>query len=98
VSAVETLPSETLVELASSAPPMPGGEYLNPDVLGALWDRIDTACRTELADAKQTVQEFLKGRNPAWQPRRPRALRKLAAKPPMALHRITLTRLERDRR
>jgi superfamily II DNA or RNA helicase len=66
VSAVETLPSETLVELASSAPPMPGGEYLNADVLAALWDRIDTACRTELADAKQTLQEFLKGRNPAW--------------------------------
>ncbi len=66
VSAVETLSSETLVELASSAPPMPGGEYLNPDVLAALWDRIDTACRTELADAKQTLQEFLKGRNPAW--------------------------------
>ena len=66
MSAVETLPSETLVELASSAPPMPGGEYLNRDVLAALWDRIDTACRTELADAKQTLQEFLKGRNPAW--------------------------------
>jgi hypothetical protein len=66
VGAVETLPSETLVELASSAPPMPGGEYLNRDVLAALWDRIDTACRTELADAKQTLQEFLKGRNPAW--------------------------------
>jgi non-specific serine/threonine protein kinase len=66
VSAVETLSSETLVELASSAPPMPGGEYLNPDVLAALWDRIDTDCRTELADAKQTLQEFLKGRNPAW--------------------------------
>ncbi len=65
-SAVETLPSETLAELASSAPPMPGGEYLNPDVLAVLWDRIDTACRTELADAKQTLQEFLKGRNPAW--------------------------------
>ncbi len=27
---------------------------------------IDAACRTELADAKQTLQEFLRGRNPAW--------------------------------
>jgi SNF2-related domain/SNF2 Helicase protein/Helicase conserved C-terminal domain len=66
VSAVETLPSEALVELASSAPPMPGGEYLSADVLAALWEKIDTACRVELADAKQTLQEFLKGRNPAW--------------------------------
>ena len=60
------LPAETLAELASSAPPMPGGEYLNADVLAALWEQIDTACRAELADAKQTLQEFLKGRNPAW--------------------------------
>ena len=66
VSAVETLPSEALGELASSAPPMPGGEYLSADVLAALWEKIETACRVELADAKQTLQEFLKGRNPAW--------------------------------
>ena len=66
VSAIETPPAEMLMELASAAPPMPGGEYLNADVLAALWDGIDTACRTELADAKQTLQEFLKGRNPAW--------------------------------
>jgi superfamily II DNA or RNA helicase len=65
-STIETPPAEILMELASAAPPMPGGEYLNADVLAVLWDRIDTACRSELADAKQTLQEFLKGRNPAW--------------------------------
>ena len=27
---------------------------LNADVLAALWEKIDTACRAELADAKQT--------------------------------------------
>src|ERR1700681_4035802 len=32
-SAIETPPVETLVELASSAPPMSGGEYRNADVL-----------------------------------------------------------------
>jgi superfamily II DNA or RNA helicase len=65
-STIETPPAEIFMELASAAPPMPGGEYLNADVLAALWDRIDTACRSELADAKQTLQEFLKERNPAW--------------------------------
>ena len=52
--------------LFSSAPPLPGGEYLNADVLAALWEQIDVSCRTERVVAKQTLQEFLKGRNPAW--------------------------------
>jgi hypothetical protein len=66
VSTIETPPAEMLVELANAAPPMPGGEYLNADALAALWEKIDAACRVELADAKQSLQEFLKGRNPAW--------------------------------
>ncbi len=66
VSTIEPPPAEILAEQANAAPPMPGGEYLNADVLAALWEQIDTACRTELADAKQTLQEFLTGRNPAW--------------------------------
>jgi len=45
---------------------MPGGEYLNADVLAALWEKIDAACRTERAAAKQTLQEFLNERNPVW--------------------------------
>jgi superfamily II DNA or RNA helicase len=66
VSAIETPSSETLRELASAAPPMQGGEYLNTDVLAGLWEKMQSACRAELADAQQTLQEFLKGRNPAW--------------------------------
>ena len=66
LSAIETPSSESLGELAGAAPPMPGGEYLNVDVLAALWAKMETACRAELADAKQTLQEFLKGRNAAW--------------------------------
>src|ERR1700722_12696214 len=54
-SAIETPPSATLAEMASAAPPMPGGEYLNTDVLAALWDKMETACRAELAAAKQTL-------------------------------------------
>jgi hypothetical protein len=66
VSTIETPPAEMLAELANAAPPMPGGEYLNADVLAALWEKINAACRVELADAKQSLPEFLKGRNPAW--------------------------------
>jgi hypothetical protein len=66
VSTIETPPAEMLAQLANAAPPMPGGEYLNADVLAALWEKINAACRVELADAKQSLQEFLKGRNPAW--------------------------------
>ena len=65
-SAIEIPPAEMLAELVSAAPPMPGGEYLNADVLAALWEKIDEACRTERAAAKQTLQEFLNERNPAW--------------------------------
>jgi non-specific serine/threonine protein kinase len=66
LSIVATPPVEVLAEVVSAAPPMPGGEYLNVDVLAALWAQIDTACRAERVDAKQTLQEFLKERNLAW--------------------------------
>ena len=59
-------PTEMLGEMANAAPPMPGGEYLTAGVLAALWEQTDAACRTELADAKQTLRAFLKQRNPAW--------------------------------
>ena len=62
LSTIETPSAEALAEMASAAPPMPGGEYLNADALAALWSQIDAACRTELADAKQTLPEFLKDR------------------------------------
>jgi len=40
VSAIETPSLKALVELASAAPPMPGGEYLNADVLAGLWGTL----------------------------------------------------------
>jgi non-specific serine/threonine protein kinase len=66
LSTVASPASEVLEDLASAAPPMPGGEYLNAGVLAALWEQIDAACRAERAHARQTLQEFLKERNPAW--------------------------------
>ena len=52
--------------LADAAPAMPGAEYLNTEVLGALWDEIDAAFAAELAESGASVQEFLKGLHPAW--------------------------------
>src|ERR1035437_9806660 len=52
--------------MAAAVPPMIGAEYLTPAVLAALWRGMDPAFDAELADAKLSVQEFLKGRHPAW--------------------------------
>jgi non-specific serine/threonine protein kinase len=55
-----------LEQMAFAVPPMAGAEYLTPTLLADLWHRIDAAFDAELAVAKVTVQEFLKGRRPAW--------------------------------
>jgi non-specific serine/threonine protein kinase len=57
---------DDLAGLVAAAPPMDGGEYLSPAVLEALWEQIDTACRAERVESKQSLQDYLKARNPAW--------------------------------
>src|SRR6266478_5207286 len=55
-----------LDKIAAAVPPMTGAEYLTGAVLADLWRGMDSAFDAELADARLTVQEFLKGRHPAW--------------------------------
>src|SRR5215218_3094313 len=55
-----------LDKMAAAVPPMIGAEYLTADVLEDLWRALDAAFDIELAAAKTTVQDLLKGRNPAW--------------------------------
>jgi superfamily II DNA or RNA helicase len=55
-----------LDRMASAAPAMTGAEYVTTDVLADLWRTLDAAFDAELAQAKLTVQEFLKRRHPAW--------------------------------
>jgi len=55
-----------LDKMAAAAPPMTGAEYLTAAVLADLWRGMDAAFDAELADASLSVQEFLKGRHPAW--------------------------------
>ena len=52
--------------MAAAVPPMTGAEYLTASVLADLWRGIDAAFDAELAQAKLSVQEFLKSRHPAW--------------------------------
>ena len=58
--------SADLEALAAAAPPMTGAEYLTAAVLEALWTEIANAFRSELAESKASVQEFLQRKNPAW--------------------------------
>ena len=55
-----------LDKMAAAVPPMTGAEYLTAAVLADLWRGMDAAFDAELADTSLSVQEFLKGRHPAW--------------------------------
>jgi non-specific serine/threonine protein kinase len=57
---------DELDRLVAAAPPMSGGEYLTAEVLGSVWEQVDDACRAERTESKQSLQDYLKARNPAW--------------------------------
>ena len=64
-----TVPAPNEGELATlvlTGPVMPGAEYLNQDILKALWEEMDTAFSISLAASKMDTQSFLKSLNPAW--------------------------------
>ena len=52
--------------MAFAAPAMTGAEYLSTSVLETLWADIDAAFRSELAESRLSVEDFLKSKNPAW--------------------------------
>ena len=55
-----------LATLVLTAPMMPGAEYLNQDVLEALWEEVGTVFAASLAASGMDLQTFLKSLNPAW--------------------------------
>src|SRR5207237_8266024 len=55
-----------LEALAAAAPSMTGAEYITASVLEVLWTQIAEAFRSELAESKASVQEFLQSKSPAW--------------------------------
>jgi hypothetical protein len=58
--------AEDFAALAAGAPPMAGAEYLSATVLASLWGQLDAAFDAEFKQSRQSLQEFLKERNPAW--------------------------------
>ncbi|MEO6841930.1 MAG: DEAD/DEAH box helicase [Bradyrhizobium sp.] len=63
---VAVLADDELSQIAAAVPPMMGAEYLTTTVLAGLWRDMDAAFDIELADARLSVQDFLKARHPAW--------------------------------
>ena len=61
-----TPPKSELDQFVLAVPPMTGAEYLSAAVLSDLWQELDRAFSTELTEAKCSIEEFLKRRNPAW--------------------------------
>jgi SNF2-related domain/SNF2 Helicase protein/Helicase conserved C-terminal domain len=60
-------PSESeLAFQVLQAPPMPGCEYLNADVLVSWWAGLDTLVRDEIAHHEGGAQAYLSERNPQW--------------------------------
>jgi len=57
---------EVLASLADAVPPMVGAEYLTGSALAVLWQDIDAAFGAELFETGDTVQEFLRRHDPAW--------------------------------
>lgn len=59
-------PLDELAEMAASAPPMRGGEYLCVNTLTALWEELDGAVRREIAAQAGGLSEWLRRRSPLW--------------------------------
>jgi len=60
-------PSQTdLAFQVLQAPPMPGCEYLSPDVLLGWWSQLDTLVRDEVEQHPGGLQAYLSERNPQW--------------------------------
>jgi len=63
----EVLPSNAELErLVLVAPPMPGAEYLDREVLAALWAEMLRAWRADIASSREPVQAWLAKQDPAW--------------------------------
>jgi superfamily II DNA or RNA helicase len=61
-----TPPKSELDQFVLGAPPMAGADYLSAAVLSHLWQELDRAFWVDLTEAKCSIEEFLKRRNPAW--------------------------------
>jgi non-specific serine/threonine protein kinase len=56
----------SLEDLAASAPPMTGAEYLDHDRLEGLWRELDRLVFAGIREAKDGAQGWLRAQNPLW--------------------------------
>ena len=59
-------PETALSDLAGSAPPMRGGEYLTPELLARFWVELDQRVRADIARHPQGAGAWLKASHPLW--------------------------------
>ena len=57
----------SLEKILASAPPMLGAEYLNTEVLEAIWEEVDLWVRDLVQRSSDGLSGFLKQRAPQWQ-------------------------------
>ncbi|MBK8913036.1 MAG: DEAD/DEAH box helicase [Phycisphaerales bacterium] len=59
-------PHDELSEMAATAPPMRGGEYLCTETLAGLWQQLDADVRRDIAAGPGGLGEWLQRRIPTW--------------------------------
>lgn len=59
-------PLDELAEMAVTAPPMRGGEYLSTETLAGLWQQLDADVRNDIAAGPGGLSEWLQRRAPTW--------------------------------
>ncbi|MDR3211883.1 MAG: DEAD/DEAH box helicase [Planctomycetota bacterium] len=57
---------ERLAGLAAAVPPMPGGEYVTPEILSRFWERLNSALWDAANGYADGVTGWLRAHNPAW--------------------------------
>ncbi len=63
-NAIIPLDSEDCLQLLESAPPMPGGEYLNAETLSSAWDALGAAFAQKIAAFPGPVADFFRSFSP----------------------------------
>ena len=59
-------PQDELAEMAATAPPMRGGEYLCTETLAGLWQQLDADVRHDVAAGPGRLSEWLQRWIPTW--------------------------------
>jgi SNF2 family DNA or RNA helicase len=59
-------PAPQMADFLEAPPPIPGAEYLSPELLEILWVRLQSSCRLALLGYQGTVADYLQSKNSVW--------------------------------